>query len=63
MVVSVVELGLAMALQAIHQAPFFAPFVVARSMWYSSVATLVLKAIKTKEIVSKKEKDKLERVS
>jgi hypothetical protein len=41
---SLVELGLAMALQAIHQAP-------------------LLKAIKIKEIVSKKKEDKLERVS
>jgi len=44
MVANVVELGLAIALQAIYQAP-------------------LLKAIKTKEIVSKRKKDKLERVS
>jgi hypothetical protein len=41
---SLVELGLAMALQVTHQAP-------------------LLKAIKIKEIVSKKKEDKLERVS
>jgi hypothetical protein len=44
MIVNVVELGLAMTLQAIHQTP-------------------LLKVIKIEKIVSKKEKDKLEKVS
>ncbi len=43
-IVSVVELALAMALQAIHQAPS-------------------LKTIKTEEAISKRKKDKLEKVS
>jgi hypothetical protein len=44
MVINVVELGLIMALQAIHQAP-------------------LLKVIKIEKTVSKREKDKLERLT